>query len=138
MKNQHTDCQTYQLSCQMHNMMAKYVKSKIVEGGYSTDTRYLEKLHQKQTQHATLNSALRTAEYKVHIFTYILGVFGSTYHSNMDTTRALGIEDKAANRLSRQIHELTMKCANNLNRSRRFVEDSRSHHKRKRARADPP
>lgn len=71
MKNQHTDCQTYQLSCQMHNMMAKYVKSKIVEGGYSTDTRYLEKLHQKQTQHATLNSALRTAEYKVHISTYI-------------------------------------------------------------------
>ena len=78
-------------------------KVKIVEGGYCTDTRYLEKLHQKQTQRATLNSALRTAGYEVHIFTYILGVFGSTYDSNMDTMRALGIEDKAANRLSRQV-----------------------------------
>ena len=110
-------------------------KVKIVEGGYCTDTRYLEKLHQKPIQHATLISALNTVGYEVHIFTYILGLFGSTYHSNMDIMRALGIEDKAANRLSRQIHELTVKCANNLNI---FMEDSRSHHGRKRARADPP
>ena len=48
----------------------------IVEGGYCNDTRYLEKLQQKELQHSALASAVRKYDYDVTVLTYILGFYG--------------------------------------------------------------
>ena len=115
----------------------------IVELGYCNDTRYLEKLQQKETQHLALETALRTHGYKVTTLTYILGYYGSTFKSNLETLKVLGIENAAADKLCRKVHEHSVICAHNIVKSRRFLENSaptgtRSSHRRKRQRADPP
>lgn len=60
-------------------------KITIVEVGYCSDTRYLEKLQQKQEQHSALETALKTYGYEVTVLTYILGFYGSLYLSNKKT-----------------------------------------------------
>ena len=112
----------------------------IMEAGYCNDTRYLEKLRDKEIRHSALESALKTIGYDVTVLTYILGFSGSTYLSNLNTLKALGIEQGAADKLCRETHEHTVTCAHNLNKTRRFLESTRSRadHRRERQRADPP
>ena len=98
----------------------------IVEGGYCSDVSYMEKLREKQQQHAALEGALRTYGYEVVSLTYISGCTGSQYHNSNDTLRHLGIEHAAADKLKRKIHEHTITSADNLMKSRRFLERSRN------------
>ena len=109
----------------------------IVEGGYCSDTWYLEKVQQKELQHSALESTLRSYGYDVTILTYILGFYGSTYTSNLKTLKTLGIEHAAANKLSRKTHEHSVTCAHNLNKTRRVLESSRQRTNHTRKRADP-
>ena len=111
----------------------------IVEGGYCSDTRYLEKVRQKELQHSALESSLRSYGYDVTVLAYIFGFYGSTYTSNLKTLKTLGIEHAAANKLSRKTHEHSVTCAHNLNKTRRFLESSkhRTGHTRKRQRVSP-
>ena len=60
----------------------------------------------------------------------------SQYHTGNNTLRHLGIEHVAADKLKRKIHEHTITSADNLMKSRRFLERSRSG--RHRLRPDPP
>ena len=114
-------------------------KITIVEVGYCSDTRYLEKLRQKQEQHSALETALRTHGYEVSVLTYILGFYGSLYLSNKKTMKAMGIEHAAANRLCSKTHEHSVTCAHHLNKARRFLESrTGSSQRRQRLRADPP
>ena len=112
-------------------------KVSIVEVGYCSDTRYLEKIQQKEEQHSALETALRSYGYEVAILTYILGLYGSLYHSNKKTMKAIGIEHAAADRLSSKTHVHSVNCAHNLNKARRFLE-SRVGRGQQKLRADPP
>ena len=115
-------------------------KIHIVEVGYCSDTRYLRKLEEKEKQHSALESALKSYGYEVVVLTYILGFYGSTYTSNQETLKTLGIEHAAADKLTRKVHEHSVVCAHNINKARRFLESfqTRTSHIRKRQRADPP
>ena len=108
----------------------------IVEGGYCRDTSYLEKLEEKGQQHAKLEDALRTYGYKVKSVTYICGCTGSLFRSNGASMRDLGIESTVASRLKDKLHahSITCNCADNLMKTRRWLERSSL----RRNRADPP
>ena len=99
-------------------------KIHIVEVGYCNDTRYLEKLQQKEEQHLALKAALENYGYEVKVLTYILGFYGSTYKSNQTTLRTLGIEQAAANKICirRKVHEHSIICAHHIHKARRFLE----------------
>ena len=114
-------------------------KIHIVEVGYCSDLSYLKKLEEKKIQHAALEAALKAYGYKVAILTYILGFYGSTYTSNRQTLKSLGVMQAAANKLTLKVHEHSVKSAHSINKSRRFLEGSqgRTNHRRKRRRADP-
>ena len=115
-------------------------KIHIVEIGYCNDTKYLEKLQQKEEQHSALKAALKNYGYEVEVLTYILGFYGSTYKSNQTTLKTLGIEHAAANKISRKVHEHSIICAHHIHKARRFLESSQrtTSHRRNRQRADPP
>ena len=122
------------LSPIMPNGKARTVS--IVEGGYCSDTRYLEKLAEKEAQHTALETALKSYGYDVEVLTYILGFGGSTYTSNEKTMKALGIDHSAADALTRKTHEHTVVCAHNILKCRRFLE--RCPHRKGTSRPDPP
>ena len=50
---------------------------KIVEGGYCSDTRYEEKLQEKEAQHKALEEALKAYGYNVTTLPIIIGQSGS-------------------------------------------------------------
>ena len=108
----------------------------VVEGGYCSDVPYMEKLREKQQQHAALERALMTYGHEVVSLSYTSGCTGSQYHSSNDTLRHLGIEHAAADKLKRKIHELTITSADNLMKSRRFLQRSRNGQHS--PRSDPP
>ena len=108
-----------------------------MEGGYCSNVSYLEKVKEKEQQHARLEESLRTYGYDVTSLTYICGCTGSQYHSSNDTIRLLGIEHLAAKKLRDKIHEHSIACVDKL-KSRRMLERSSYRQNRKRPRADPP
>ena len=99
-------------------------KIHIVEVGYCSDVSYLDKLEEKKRQHSALEAALKSYGYKVTVLTYILGFYGSTYISNQQTLKALGIVQAAADKLTRKVHEHSVICAHSISKSRRFLEGS--------------
>ena len=86
----------------------------IVEGGYCSDLSYMEKLREKQQQHAALEGALRTYGHEVVSLTYISGCTGSRYHSSNNTLRHLKIGHAAAHNHKRKIHEHIVTSVDNL------------------------
>ena len=110
-----------------------------MEVGYCNDTLHLEKLKEKQTQHSALESALKSYGYEVTVLTYISGFYGSTDTDNQKTLHTLDGEFAAADRPTRKIHEHSIICAHNVNKTRRFLENSqnRDSNTRKRQNADP-
>ena len=115
-------------------------KVMIVEGGYCSDVSYLEKVKEKEQQHAKLEEALRLYGYDVTCLTYFCSCTGSQYHSTNDTIRMPGTEHSVAKKLRDKTHDHSIACADKLMKSRRMLERSRSSHghSRKRPRADPP
>ena len=64
----------------------------IVEAGYCSDTRYEEKLQEKEDQHIALQTALKNYRYSVITLPVILGVSGSIFHT---TKHALAVRYRA-------------------------------------------
>ena len=58
-------------------------KISIVELGFCSNTRNLEKLQEKEMQHSAVEDALKNYGYNVTLLTYITGFGGSLYTSNM-------------------------------------------------------
>ena len=54
---------------------------KIVEGGYCPDTRYGEKLQEKEARHEALEEAFKDYKYKVTTLPVIIGQSGSQHHT---------------------------------------------------------
>ena len=111
-------------------------KISIAEMGYCSDTRYLEKLQEKEMQHSALEDALKNYGYNVTVLTYIMGFGGSLYTSNMKALKTLGIDGTAANSLSRKHNKPSVICAHNILKCKRFLE--RQPYRQARHKADPP
>ena len=76
----------------------------IVEGGYCSDTRYVDKLHEKQQQHQRLEASLRAYGYDVSVLPIMLGFYGTIPNSAVEAVHTLGIERKRANKLLLALH----------------------------------
>ena len=55
-------------------------KVRLIEGGYPSDTRHLEKLVEKQTQHRKLVGALELRGSTVQPMVFTFGVGGTAYN----------------------------------------------------------
>ena len=64
---------------------------KIIEIGYSSDTRYIEKLQEKEQQHAQLCRILREEGHKVDFIPIILGTQGSVFRCSTKAFESLGM-----------------------------------------------
>ena len=98
----------------------------IVEGGYCSDTRYEEKLEEKEAQHTALEVALKEYGYDVTVLPIILGVSGSIYKTTKHALGQLGIEHGPANKLMRKLHEHAIITLGKIVRSRRALEGNTS------------
>ena len=65
--------------------------------GYCSDTRYVDKLHEKQQQHQRLEASLIAYGYDVTVLPIILGSYGTIPISAVEAVHTLGIERKRAN-----------------------------------------
>ena len=94
----------------------------IVEVGYCSDTRMVEKLNDKYEQHAQLKSLLLARGHTVSVLPIVLGNTGSVYTTNADVLRALGVNRATRERLltSLSIHAVT--SMHKIIRTRRQLE----------------
>ena len=94
----------------------------IVEGGYYSDTRYEDKLREKQTQHQALQKALQDYGYKVTVLPVILGFSGSHFETTTYALKQLGIGHGPAATLLNKLHEHAVTTLHNTVVSRRVRE----------------
>ena len=121
-----------------HTRLIRYglqTKVWVIEIGYSSDTRYRERLQEKRDQHAELCSLLAARGYAVELVPIILGSMGSIYRSVDESLRRLGV---APARVPALLHALTlhaMQYVHKIIRTRRQLEHSS---RQQQQRPDPP
>ena len=108
------------LTARLHNGRARRIW--IVEGGYCSDTRYEDKLKEKEGQYQAMQTALEDRGYQVSTLPIILGVSGSHIHSTTDAFNQLGTGHDAINTLMIKLHEHSIPCLHNIVTSRRVLE----------------
>ena len=94
----------------------------IVEGGYGSDTRYLEKVAENQRKHAQLRQLLESTGYKVHNCPFIMGVGGTVFKSNLDTLTSIGVDKQKSNKLLSRLHIHAVQSLNTIVKQRRLLE----------------
>jgi len=110
---------------------------KIVEGGYCPDTRYEEKLQEKEAQHKALKEALKDYGYNVTTLPIIIGQSGSQYHTTSDALAKIGIEHGPASKVMSKLHEHSVLKFHKILTSRRKLEREKTD-KNRQNRPDPP
>ena len=63
----------------------------LIEGEYTSDTRYLEKLAEKQNQHQKLVDALKLRGFDVKLMKVAFGGGGTIYKQSVEDMRHLGV-----------------------------------------------
>ena len=124
------------LSSRMPNGSARRIW--IVEGGYCSDTRYTDKLQEKEAQHQALQAALQEYGYNVTTLPIILGVSGSHYHTTTDALKQIGIEHTQADSLMLKLHEHAVTTLHTIVMSRRVLQRGSQHGQRTHSRNRPP
>ena len=76
----------------------------VIEGGYTSDTRHMDKVREKQRQHHALMEALQIRGYNAKLMTFTFGVGGSIYQQAHDDMQELGVAAAAAKTTLRAIH----------------------------------
>ena len=71
----------------------------LIEGGYTSDTRYLEKIAQKKAQHQRLMEALKLKRFDAQLMIFAFGVGGSIYKQTMKDLRQLGVSAAACTKI---------------------------------------
>ena len=94
----------------------------VVEVGFTQDTRFAEKMAEKQAQHAELVRLLQQAGWTVSYHVILVGVAGTVYKSGSRALRELGMGDKDARALLRELHLHALECLYNIVLARRQLE----------------
>ena len=68
---------------------------RVLEGGYTADTRHQEKIHKKREQHKHLMKALALQGYDARLMIFTFGVGGSIFQQAKDNLKALGVDQTA-------------------------------------------
>ena len=76
----------------------------IVEGGYCADTRYIEKMAEKNERHETLVDMLKMYGYDVHLRPMPLGYAGTICNCNLSMLQDLGLQRTVAKGVLKKLH----------------------------------
>ena len=87
----------------------------LVEGGYTSDTRHLEKLAEKQNQQQKLVGALELRGFDVKPMIFAFGVGGTIYKQSVEDMRQLEVSTTAITKTSKEVHLHSVTCATNIN-----------------------
>ena len=96
----------------------------IVEVGYTSDTRWKEKLAEKQVQHERLRAQLADAGWDVdpeeHVI--LLGTAGTVYRQSLRALEAVGLQRNDAKALLRKLHIMAITTLRDIVATRRRLE----------------
>ena len=95
------------------------------EGGYTSDTRHLEKLAEKQTQHRKLVGALELRGFDVKPMIFAFGVGGTIYKESVEDMRQLGVGTTAITKTLKEVHLHSVTCATNIITQRRILDSQK-------------
>ena len=118
---------------QLHMYICVY-GSWILEGGYCSDTKYEEKLHEKTQQHQEVTNMLTQYGYDVYLKPLPLGFAGTVYKSNLEALMHFGMNKTKAKGTLRKLHTHAITCLHNFIKARRYLERHNSHFVRQRPR----
>ena len=94
----------------------------IMEGGYTADTRYKDKLEEKLHQHDLLVRLLEDRGFEVSVLPFILGFSGTIYLDNVEQLGSIGITRPRAKALLQKLHTHAITCLQNIVTQRRRLE----------------
>lgn len=97
----------------------------LIEGGYTSDTRHLEKLAEKQNQHRKVVGALELGRFDVKPMIFAFGVGGTIYKQSVEDMRQLGVSTTAITKTSKEVHLHSVTCATNIITQRRILDSQK-------------
>ena len=86
----------------------------LIEGGYTSDTRHLEKLAEKKHQHHKLMDALTLRGFDAKLIIFAFGVGGTIYRQSMEDMRQLGVSTAVITKTLKDIHLHSVTYATNI------------------------
>ena len=93
--------------------------------GYTSDTRHLEKLAEKQNQHQKLVGALELRGFDVKPMIFAFGVGGTIYKQPVEDMRQLGVSSTAITKTLKEVHVHSVTCATNIIIQRRILDSQK-------------
>ena len=90
--------------------------------GYTSDTRHLAKLAEKEHQHQKLVGALELRGFDVKPMIFAFGVGGTIYNQSVEDMRQLGFSTTAIPRTLNEVHLHSVPCATNIITQRRILD----------------
>ena len=96
----------------------------IVEGGYCADTRYVEKMAEKNEQHEKLVDMLKMYGYDVHLRPMPLGYAGTIYNCNLSMLQDLGLQRTVAKGVLKKLHMHAITSLHNMIKERRYLQNN--------------
>ena len=104
----------------------------LLEGGYTSDTRYEEKYREKQDQHRTLIEALELKGFEVRQRIVALGVSGTIYKTTQSSLKDVGIETEPMKKLLKTLHQHAIESLHSIVVQRRKLDTTLiKHHTRR-------
>ena len=106
-------------------------KAFILEVGYTNETRYEEKLQEKEQQHSTLIKLLEASGFEAVLCPIILGTIGGIFHSSKKALLELGVPRAAVEKLDQKLHVHSINSMHAIIKLRRLKEQFSSPFHRK-------
>ena len=103
----------------------------LIEGGYTSDTRHLEKLAGKKDQHRSLMNALEDRGLDARLMIFTFGVGGTVYKQSKDDMRQLGVDAADITITLKEIHLHSVTTAVAIITQRRILDRQKLFHSHK-------
>ncbi len=100
----------------------------VIEGGYTSDTRHVEKVQEKMEQHKTLLQALEAQGFDTRLAILTFGVGGTLYKPTKDALHDVGITPTEMKRLLKELHLHSIECLHNVVIQRRMLDSQALRH----------
>ena len=92
--------------------------------GYCADTRYAEKVAEKNEQHEKLVDMLKMYGYDVQLRPMPLGYAGTIYNCNLSMLQDLGLQRTVAKGVLKKLHTHAILCLHNIIKERRYLKNN--------------
>jgi hypothetical protein len=97
----------------------------LMELGYSSDTRYMDKVTEKKEQHAELCKLLAAEGYGVVLLPIVLGSAGTLFECLDGATKEMEIPNARKKKLYSKLHLHSIHSLQNLVSQRRYLESQK-------------